>query len=489
VNSLEKFNRWWGVLIGCAVCIALGIAALVMHWTSWASLVWLVLGGSLVVFSATRMGGKEDGAWLGGWVAARVAIGSIVAVGIAWQVGDDLITDARMYLSVGSRLAHVWTTGQATLPWEVLSNYVVGYFVVVAAQLSIVPDQIFVVITNVLLGAHGTAMVYSIANEVGGHRVARIASVLSLIDPVGIVFCGFNMKEAIALWLLMAFVLALVRLVTRRRWGWLLVVMSISLAMGMIRPYLVVLWVMVLVPVVVVVPRRTTHRVMVGGAAFASAIVLGIAAWWVIGGVVKALAQGSLSEMLDMIQFGMTGKGQAGLGTESGMLGEARLESPGAILKFLPVGIARQFISPIPWKTAESWYKLLIPGMLMRYAFWPFFFLGMWTCVADRSRARMVLVSVALGTLAMYGVITLGSSIRHVTQFAPLTMIFAALGYVHRDRFEVVTPLLYFVIVTGLFITTTGVYAGVMYFLPLIGMATLVLTWWFRSRATLRLQG
>ena len=89
----------------------------------------------------------------------------------------------------------------------------------------------------------------------------------------------------------------------------------------------------------------------------------------------------------------------------------------------------------------------------------------------------------------MYGVITLGSSIRHVTQFAPLTMIFAALGYVHRDRFEVVTPLLYFVIVTGLFITTTGVYAGVMYFLPLIGMATLVLTWWFRSRATLRLQG
>ncbi len=109
-------------------------------------------------------------------------------------------------------------------------------------------------------------------------------------------------------------------------------------------------------------------------------------------------------------------------GLEGSFFEGVAYRSLGDVMAFLPQGLVRFLVSPLPWKTSLAhWHEAL--GSVLRYALLPFAAIGM-VVIWRRERWAFLpmLVMLLLGA-ALYAIAFRGGGPRHMTQFYPYFLV------------------------------------------------------------------
>jgi len=299
--------------------------------------------------------------------------------------------------------------------WNAIVYTVVGYLPLAAT------------LPNAAVAGVSAVLAYKMAGELAGPRAARVAGAFAALFPSLVLWSSLNLKDAAAI----ATILLALRgaQVLQRGFspaGLLMVAVGIA-GLSQFRNYLVSL-LAVSVGLSWLLPRLR-----------AASLPVTIAVWAVLA-VGLALYPGPVESLTEQANFETLGTHRRNLALgDSAYYGEADVSTPGAALRFLPVGLAYFLLAPAPWQLFNARQWLTLPEMLAWYALLPQVFFGWRYLLRRRVRAALPIGTFAvLGTLS-YALVesNLGTAYRHRAQVLVLYLIFAAVGIAtRRERRE-----------------------------------------------------
>lgn len=350
-------------------------------------------------------------------VCVRVALGTAIAYAVP---PDYFSLDHGRYQLVGRELVEHWAGrgGRPELLTEELGYYVwnaliyrlVGYAPLAAA------------LSNAALAGISVILTFRIAREVGGAQAARNAALLAAFFPSLVLWSSLNLKDAATILCILTALRGAQRLQRRITPGGALLLVAGIAALGQLRDYLVVI-VAFSAGLAVLLPRLRGAALR---AAFAAAVVAGV----LIFGVPEPL-----EEFADEASFQTLDRHRRNLALgDSAYYGDADVSTPGAALRFLPIGVAYFVLAPAPWQLWNARQWLTLPEMLVWYALLPFVFLGVRHVIRRRVGAALAPASFAVLATLSYALVesNLGTAYRHRAQVLVFLLIFAGVGIAER---------------------------------------------------------
>jgi 4-amino-4-deoxy-L-arabinose transferase-like glycosyltransferase len=343
--------------------------------------------------------------------------------GLFW--GDSGTYDIGGYLLAQQWSGEPYLTSPAT---RFISGYGFIYFVA-AVYFVFGRNQLLVQFLNGTLGALSVVVLYAIARELFGTRVARYAALFMAFFPQMIFWSGAMYKDPAVLLCIAASIYAVLRLRAVFSPAMLILFLVSALALMTLRFYVFYFVAFSTVATFIFAQHRGGLR---------RVLAYGILVAALFGAFRLAIRQETAEQQesfLTLERLQITRADQAMWG-KSGFGTEYNVSTFGGALQALPTGLAYLLFAPFPWSISGLRQALVLPEMLVWYALMPAFVRGLAHTV--RRRLRDVLpILVFAGTLtAGYALFqgNVGTAYRQRTQVTMFFFVFMGVGLVEKER-------------------------------------------------------
>lgn len=381
--------------------------ALILRGVGIAAYAGLIAGLGLVLFRRARSARLWRPVLAGALVRlALVLIAHLVSVLLGQHgifYGDD-----QGYLTVGSQLAHAWEHGHLPNPtsYAYVGSYSIGYPLLVAFVVLLTgPHILAVTLTNVLLGAASVYMVGRLAQMwLGQDHGVRAAWLLGVL-PTLVWWSGVALKENLAMFLVLAALLAAAR-PDRAPNGTKLILPLIALSSVRFADAIAVCIGLAATRTVELLRGRSDAVRTFGRAA-------AVAAGTVLVGIVVVSG----------------GHPAAFISSWSDTLSSTQAVYGGGHLASVPGDVARTFIAPYPWVFTHvtfNWYMTLYPGTWLLIMSYPTAIRGIW--VLRERRDLLILLLVTIGAFMVLNAYAIGIFFRQRASIEPLVVLLIIAG-------------------------------------------------------------
>ncbi len=346
-----------------------------------------------------------------------------------------LYPDSFGYDRTGWHLAEHWRHGTSPRLEYQTTGLTLGYHFFVAAIYAVVGHvPLFPKMVNVLLGVAMVPLTFLLTRGVSsseargmagrgadrgsalaGGGPALIAALLMAVWPPLVFWSVQLIKDTLIAFLLLVGVLGWMAFARRPRLLPLAVAVVPALPLAFLRAYLCVFWMIGVTAglVLLAVGRRRPMLAVV------SMLVAGGVAWWASGDYL-GLRGRDLSFFIGKL---------SAIGTGPGSMFEGVVyRTPRDLVTFLPLGIARFFLSPLPWKLGALRDSPEATGSILRYFMLPFAAVGLVHLIRREKAAVIPIVLCGALTIALYALAFRGGIPRHLVQFYPYLFAWAAIG-------------------------------------------------------------
>ena len=421
-----------------AVFIAAGLAALLMGsllMSNRAVVVPVVLGSAtllmITAWMVRRVGDASEQRFLTWTIAAGAAARGFVILIVYGQLDPIFFApDTGIWAARGARIAAFWA---GTGP-DPATSWTQSYAYMNAAAIRLLgnPEWALVVL-NVFAALWTILVAYVVARACFGRQAAKGTAVLVALFPSMILWSVLNIRDAIATLDVTLIVYLAVRLNTRPRLRDVALLVLGIILLTSIRDYMgiLVLGGLGLGMAGSLRPDRLGSTLAIG-------IVLMVVLVFSLqqGGV---LSTESLENPLQSASVLRTNLQQ----DASSAFGEGfEIDTPGQVLRYLPVGLTFFLFAPFPWAVTSTLQLFTLPEVLLWYSLVPFVILGFKQSAARETRPALLALGVLLVTVTTYALVegNFGTAYRHRAQMMPLFFIFAGKGLadwwaLRRQRF------------------------------------------------------
>lgn len=364
----------------------------------------------------------------------------------AYSPSGIVYPDEGFYLERGSIVAEEWKSGKVLLPPEyyvrVAEGPVFGYLLFNAVHFIFFESALLPKITNCLLGALLTILIFRIAERTFDYRTAKLAAVLVAFMPDLVYFSAVNLKD-----ILVAFLTCLVLLMTGKfaREPRRLLLGMCLVALLAVRFYVTLLLIGIVLVDVVINRRTTSARTRLG-----------------IGVVILLVISISFSSSPFLLSIAHVAATERGAGLMNyAAVSLSQVQSGGYFLgRWSSVGPAFLLVSFFHFLTTPSPYRFSLQapdfgignvGGIVWYLLLPYFILGTYFLLKRELNRLFPILAFVWGSIVLYAFLPgLGDS-RHRAQFMPLTILISAVGmttYQHRHK-KVFVVLMWAVLFVG----------------------------------------
>ncbi len=341
---------------------------------------------------------------------AAVGARALLAVVIYYSgVSDFFALDPVRYERLGAELAAYWSGSQSAPP-QIYGR--VGYYAWNAAIYFVFGHEpLAPTLINAVIGGWCVIFASRVAGVLSGERAARYTALVCAFWPSLMLWSSLNLKDAQAIFLILAAILAVQKLSARPLAAGASAFAAIAL-LSQIRGYMALV-LLLSMSLGVLIPRLARVSLLVVPAAVVALALLPSLELF------QELAQEVTLEQLSRTR----GKLAAGA---SAYFADADLSTPRAALSFLPIGLTYFFLAPMPWHLLSGRQLMVLPEMLAWYGLLIWIARGAISLLRTRSRETLpVLLFVATASVSY-------------------AMVEGNLGTVYRHRAQVVVPLLVF---------------------------------------------
>jgi hypothetical protein len=383
------------------------------------------------------------------WRTAEVKSRRILLIGLCAGISIRLIflwlvydypytfTDQRLYWYLGHRLSDLLTIPRAqelTLSRALGTATGMLYYFWVALHASVISDQFFVSLSNLLLGSASGILTYKIGRAVWSERVGMIAAWLVWFSSSMFLIDVLNLRDGMATFAVLSIIFGAQELCERwdrRGIFWFMLGMAILLQ---VRNYIAILLIVVVAGSLLIARREHRLRLFIIMAVISAVLGVFIATVQLTV-LMEKLGEGTtLLDLLMWAHLGLVGGAKQGSAVEG-----VHLTSFTDIVLFLPVGLAHVLVAPLPWNPIRIDMGF-VPETIIRYFSVPFLAIGIWDTLRTRMRRSLVILASALSIAMLYSALELGGNVRHHLQFFPVMYILISHGWVvaRRYQFEIV---------------------------------------------------
>jgi 4-amino-4-deoxy-L-arabinose transferase-like glycosyltransferase len=334
--------------------------------------------------------------------------------------------DSQTYDLLGAAVAEGWSYGSTTYSWtftiEGMANRGFIYFV---ASIYYVfgRNQLLVQFINGIIGALTAICIFELGLLIYGKKVARLAMLFTAFFPQVIFWSAGMYKDPAVMLCIAANILATLQMKQRFSMTQLALYIGSAAALVFLRFYIFYVILAATLASYLIGQRRLLFGMVSQIALVACTIVLFL--FTPIGE--EALSRQRYLD-LQQVQASRDDLARAG----SGYLSDADVSTPGAAIRFLPIGITYLLLSPFPWTVSSLRQALALPDVLVWYLMIPFLFRGLFSAMKHRlSLVLPILLFTSALTLA-YGVFqgNAGTAYRQRTQVMIFYFLFVADGLV-----------------------------------------------------------
>ena len=415
-------GRVWLVLLGLGEAAAVVALLAVLPRELAVSLVTVVIGASVILGAQVFLPSRERDPLL--LLTAVALVFRLVALVLLHRqavtpMNPDgfMFPDSFGYDRVGEGLAQHWRHGTPTRLEYQTAGYTIGFHYAVACIYYLFGHVPFMIKTlNVLLSTSLVPLTFLLGRSLAGRKAGLLAAGLVALWPPLIFWSAHILKDMLIVVLLLTAALSWVSFSRRPRILTLAAAVLIPAPLVFLRTYMFLFWMTGLTVGLIALAWRHRHPFL--GLALA-ALVAG-------AGIYAGFEYTALKlRNVDLIIARLSSIGTGGL--EGSVFEGVAFRSLGDVIAFIPQGLLRFLVSPLPWKTSlVHWHEAL--GSVLRYALLPFAAVG-FVVIWRRERWAFLpmLVLLLLGS-AIYAVAFRGGGPRHMTQFYPYFLVCAAAG-------------------------------------------------------------
>ena len=321
---------------------------------------------------------------------------------------------------------------------------------------------------NSFFGSMILIFAFRVAAVIFSQKTARITAFLVAFNPTIIFWSVFNLKDVLFSFLLVVtcwYVLSLAKEWSIRNFLKLII---LSLILFTIRDSFAFIWIAVYS---IYLLKNSTLKLISWGL-IAIIFVFSLISFSNLaspfGRIGKVLSQGEFSSFWVRTQRSIeTSHG----GEKSSIVSGVLMSSPIDFLKFLPLGVTRFLLTPLPWK-ATGTHTGLVPGTIFWYFLMPFTFYGIYFSVKGRVKGAFLLLGFIIAVVGILSTLFLGGSPRHQMPIIPLYMIFASVGLLNFSRIKMIylislltlsSAILAFAVGVKIFVYIVGVFVLIMF--------------------------
>jgi hypothetical protein len=413
-----------------AITVGVLVVGAVLPWDVTVFLSYIAFGALVLTAWIRHSVAEED--------AVSILLGVFSALTLratlAWQVFDDPLrfSDTRLYWMLGTRIATLWERG-GVIPLDMIKatgTSAWGYYYWVALHMLVVRTPVLLAAANAIVGAAAGVIVYFIGRHIWTNQIGRWAAWLVWLSSSQIVLDAHMLRDTGAMACGVGVVWGALLLADRLSWRGFLWYGASLLLLVQLRSYIAMLIIPVSLVGVLIGARR--HRLV---------LLIIIATGGVAAGLVLAQTEyvrllselgrkNIISDMLYLAQVGLSG-----VRPSTSYFSGVHLSGPREMLLFLPLGMARELLAPLPWLPIrmDIW---LIPEGLVRWVLIPLFAVGVVEAARRKWRAVATLLLVMAAEMALYAIIELGGNVRHNTQFFPFVYLFSMIGFANAARYR-----------------------------------------------------
>jgi hypothetical protein len=325
-----------------------------------------------------------------------------------------LAPDSFGYDGVGWLLAQHWRNGRPPELEQRAIGLTLGYHYMVAGIYTVVGHApLLIKILNMLLSTSLIPLTFLVGHQLAGRRAGFTAALLIAFWPPVVFWSVQILKDVVITFLLLVATLGWIAFARRPRLSALALALGPAFPLSFLRMYIFGFWMVGVGAGLAAIAVRSRRLLP-------AAAVLGMMAaggWWVASpaGALWFQSQENWVAKLSSISGG------AGSVFEG-----VTFESPRDVVAFLPLGVARFLVTPLPWKAGL--HAPEVAGAVLRYALMPFAAVGLLHLLAVKRLAVIPIVVCWAVTLLLYAAAFRGGIPRHWIQFYPYFLVFAAAG-------------------------------------------------------------
>lgn len=295
-------------------------------------------------------------------------------------------------------------------------------------------NMLAVQFVNAILGAATSIFVYMCAHHTYRNvRVARLSALIVAFFPSLILWSSIAMKDAPIVFMLVVAMYATLKLGEKLSVKYLIVLSAMLLGILSFRFYIFYMLVAAIGGAFVIGMREVTAQSFARQLAVIACLGLAMTYWGVYRTATSQIETYANLEAIQRSRSYLSGAGQSGFAEDEDV------STMSGAVRALPKGFAYLLFAPFPWDFGSVRQSFALPEMLIWYALFPLFILGMWFTIRFRLRQALpILLFTSLLTF-VYSLTqgNVGTAYRQRAQLLVFYFIFAAVGAVLlRERRE-----------------------------------------------------
>lgn len=353
----------------------------------------------------------------------RVALALLVST---VDTGRYLDADASLYEHFGRMLASYWSGDSYYPPLSVMSGpnkfyyFYNGVLAYLFGSTRIIPQLI-----NCIIGSLVVLYAYSISKVCFGDKTARAAAVLVAFYPSLIMWSIINVRDIWSVFAIVGSVYQIIKLKQELSISNFITLFVFMLLVSGLRRYLIPICVLaVLLSFLLGKSTESVSNIFIA----TGLIVLLAFSLNILGISIVGLEEINLENMNSMR------KNLSLSPANTAYLHEIDISTPGAALRYLPVGLVYFLLAPFPWTVDFSVLRqaLALPETIIWYFLVPKAFTGIRESFRKGISQANVILYFFICLLIPYAMVegNVGTAYRHRSQIVALILIYAAFGYV-----------------------------------------------------------
>lgn len=285
---------------------------------------------------------------------------------------------------------------------------------------------------NILLSCSTAIIIYDLTRQHFNRGTAKLASILTVFTPSLIIWSITGLKETSFIFLVVLCLWALMKFITTKRWYFLAITILPLFSIYSIREFFLPLIVIIIGVSLFVSWRAKLSQKMafllIGALSFSLLFVSPF------GHRLRSVRTYGLND-LKRTHGAFVSSGGAVYKLFNDKFYDDSLYSVKDmafydILEWYSKGLIYLTFAPFPWKVNSITQLIFIPQVILWYAIFPFFAIGVICALRYRWQEIFPLLFFLFFVASVYGLTegNIGTAVRHRDMFTPLCLIFAAVG-------------------------------------------------------------
>ncbi|HVF87796.1 MAG TPA: glycosyltransferase family 39 protein [Pyrinomonadaceae bacterium] len=357
----------------------------------------------------------------------RIVIGTVIFVlDLQGFFGGDAYT----YDELGYYTLRLWQ-GETQFQWYIdrfSTGGGWGMLYMVAAIYAVVGRNMLAIqYANAVMGAATAPVIYLCAQHIFRNvKVARVAAFLVAFYPSLILWSSQGLKDGPTVFLLALAMLATLKLGEKLSFQYLVILACGLFGTLSLRFYTFYMVVAAIGGAFVVGMREVTAQSL--ARQFAIIVTMGLAMTY-FGVLRTAGSQMERFGSLEAVQRSRADQSQSG---RSGFGRDVDVSTTSGALTAIPVGMVYLIFAPFPWQLGSLRQSITLPEMVVWWASFPLFVLGVWFTVKYRLRQALPILIFTLMLTLAYSVFqgNIGTAYRQRSQLLVFYFIFVGTGFV-----------------------------------------------------------